>query len=129
MTTVEMKNRTSSHVFILVLIVLVTAIGHYAIYYGALIRGYETSSLTAWRNLFLLTILAALPIVLKRFLGFEGSWTLYTSAILLFSIGLTIQYRLFSDPEYTSRQDKSAARQDKIKVLQRHYIQENYSAE
>jgi cell division protein FtsW (lipid II flippase) len=124
-----MKNRTSSHVFILALIVLVTAIGHYAIYYSALIRGYETSSLTAWRNLFLLALLAALPIALKKFVGFEGNWTLFTAAVLLFSIGLTVQYRLFSDPEYTSRQDKSTARQEKIKVLQRHYIQENYSAE
>jgi cell division protein FtsW (lipid II flippase) len=123
------KNRTSSHVFILTLIVLVTAIGHYAIYYGALIRGYETSDLTAWRNLFLLSLLAVLPILLKRFLGFEGNWTLFTSAVLLFSIGLTVQYRLFSDPEYTSRSDKSTARQNKIRVLQRHYIQENYSAE
>ena len=124
-----MKNRTSSHVFILALIVVVTAIGHYAIYYGALIRGYETSSLTAWRNLFLLSLLAVLPIALKKFVGFEGNWTLFTAAILLFSIGLTVQYRLFSDPEYTSRQDKSSARQEKIKVLQQHYIQENYSAD
>jgi cell division protein FtsW (lipid II flippase) len=48
---------------------------------------------------------------------------------LLFSIGLTAQYRLFSDPEYTSRKDKAEARQQKIKTLQMHYIQENYSAE
>src|SRR5678809_592223 len=54
---------------------------------------------------------------------------LYTSAVLLFSIGLTVQYRLFSDPEYISRKDKAAARQEKIKSLQLHYIQENYSAE
>lgn len=108
---------------------IVTAIGHYSIYYGGLIRGYETSPYTAWRNLSLLLLLAVLPIILKRFLQFEGNWTLYTSAVLLFSIGLTVQYRLFSDPEYTSRQDKSVARQEKIKVLQRHYIQENYSAE
>src|SRR6185312_635266 len=44
-------------------------------------------------------------------------------------IGLTVQYRLFSDPEYTSRKDKAEARQQKIKTLQLHYIQENYSAE
>ncbi len=124
-----MKNRTSSHFFILALIVLVTAAAHYSIYYGGLIRGYETSGLTAGRNLFLLAILAVLPIVLKRFVRYEGNWTLYTTAILLFSIGLTVQYRLFSDPEYTSRRDKAEARQQKMKVLQMHYIQENYSAE
>ncbi len=124
-----MKNRTSSHFFILVLIVLVTAIAHYSIYYGALIRGYETSGITAGRNLLLLTILAFLPVLLKRLVRFDGNWTLYTSAILFFSIGLTVQYRLFSDPEYTSRKDKAEARKEKIKVLQRHYIQENYTAE
>jgi cell division protein FtsW (lipid II flippase) len=123
------KNRTSSHFFILVLIVLVTAISHYSIYYGGLIRGYETSSWTALRNLLLLSLLAVLPIILKKFLKFDGNWTLFTSAVLLFSIGLTVQYRLFSDPEYTSRRDKAEARQQKIKVLQLHYIQENYSVE
>lgn len=124
-----MKNRTSSHFFILALIVLVTAAAHYSIHYGALIRGYETSSLTAGRNLFLLSLLAVLPILLKRFLRYEGNWTLYTAAVLLFSIGLTVQYRLFSDPEYTSREKKAEARELKIKTAQLHYIQENYSAE
>ena len=108
---------------------VLTAISHYSIYYGGLIRGYETSSITAFRNVGLLTLLAILPIFLKRFIKFQGNWTLYTSAVLLFSIGLTVQYRLFSDPEYISRKDKAEARQEKIKSLQLHYIQENYSAE
>lgn len=124
-----MKNRTSSHFFILVLIVLMTAISHYSIYYGGLIRGYETSSITAARNIFLLSLLAIIPLFLKKFLKYQGSWTLYTSAVLLFSIGLTVQYRLFSDPEYTSRQNKAEARQEKTRTLQLHYIQENYSAD
>jgi cell division protein FtsW (lipid II flippase) len=47
----------------------------------------------------------------------------------LFSIGLTVQYRLFSDPEYVSKERKSQARQAKIKTAQMHYIQENYSPE
>lgn len=121
--------RASTHFFILILIVALTAIGHYSIYYGALIRGYETSWLTGGRNILLLTFLAILPIFLSRFLKYRGSYVLYTTAVLLFSIGLTAQYRLFSDPEYTSRKNKSEARQQKIKTLQLHYIQENYSAE
>ncbi|MDQ3041416.1 MAG: FtsW/RodA/SpoVE family cell cycle protein [Acidobacteriota bacterium] len=124
-----MKNRASTHILILLLIVALTAIAHYSIHYGALIRGYETSFLTAGRNLFLLFLLAITPIFLARFAKYKGNWTLYTTAILLFSIGLTVQYRLFSDPEYTSRKDKAEARQQKIKTLQLHYIQENYSAE
>ncbi len=124
-----MKNRASTHIFILLLITALTAIAHYSIHYGALIRGYETSYLTAERNIFLLLILAVAPFFLARFAKFQGNWTLYTSAVLLFSIGLTVQYRLFSDPEYTSRKDKAEAREAKIKTLQMHYIQENYSAE
>jgi cell division protein FtsW (lipid II flippase) len=124
-----MKNRTSSHVFILVMIVVVTAISHYSIHYGALIRGYQTSPLTGIRNLILLSTLALTPIALKHIFKFNGNWTVYTATVLLFSIGLTIQYRLFSDPEYTSRKDKAVARQEKIRTLQLHYIQENYSAE
>lgn len=124
-----MKNRTSSHFFILVLIVLLAAAAHYAVYYGGLIRGYETSWYTAVRNIGLLSLLTVLPIALKKVLRFQGNWTVYTTAVLLFAIGLTVQYRLFSDPEYTSRRDKAEARQQKIKTLQLHYIQENYSAE
>jgi len=124
-----LKNRTSSHFFILALIVIVTAISHYSIYYGGLIRGYETSWITGIRNIGLLTFLAFLPIAIKKIFKYNGSWTLYTSCVLLFSIGLTVQYRLFSDPEYISRKDKAEARQEKIKTLQLHYIQENYSAE
>ena len=124
-----MKSRPSSHFLILIVIAVFTAVAHYSIYYGALIRGYETSWVTGARNIGLLLILAFIPVFLSRFAKFKGNWTLFTSAILLFSIGLTVQYRLFSDPEYTSRKDKAEARQAKIKTLQLHYIQENYSAD
>ncbi len=77
----------------------------------------------------LLSLLAILPIFLAKVFKYKGNWTLYTSVVLLFSIGLTAQFRLFSDPEYISRQDKAEARQEKTKTIQRHYIQENYSAE
>jgi cell division protein FtsW (lipid II flippase) len=130
---------------------------HYAVSYGAMIRGYETSSLAALRNITLLSILAILPIFIKKFLRYNGSWVLYTSCVLLFSIGLTVQYRLFSDREYVAdidsaereriqtsnmtEKEKSRAmlkakleaitreREAKIKTLQLHYIQENYPAD
>src|SRR4051812_11256116 len=152
-----MTNRTSTHFVILALIVLLTAIAHYSISYGAMIRGYEASSLSALRDLTLLSILAILPIFIKKFLRYNGNWTLYTSCVLLFSIGLTVQYRLFSDREYVadidqaerekiqssdmSNKEKSREmlraklrsiakeREAKIKTLQLHYIQENYSPE
>lgn len=124
-----MKSRASSHLLILLLIVIITAIAHYSVHYGALIRGYETSWLTAVRNLGLLSALAFLPVVLSKIFKYKGNWTIYTSAVLLFSIGLTVQYRLFSDPEYTSRSGKAAERQAKIETIQQHYIKQRYSAE
>jgi hypothetical protein len=153
-TRERVKNRTFTHVLIMILIVMLTAIAHYSIYYGALIRGYEASKWAALRDLVLISGLAALPVFIKRILKFNGNWALYTSCVLLFSIGLTVQYRLFSDHEYVadidsstrekiqssneSAKDKaremlhaklgaiSREREAKIKTLQLHYIQENY---
>ena len=150
-------NRTSTHFVILALIVALTAIAHYAISYGAMIRGYETSSLSALRNITILSVLAILPIFIKKFLRYHGRWVLYTSCVLLFSIGLTVQYRLFSDREYVADIDAAEReriqnsnltdkeksrellkakmqaiareREAKIKTLQMHYIKENYSAD
>jgi len=136
---------------------LLTAMAHYSIYYGALIRGYETSWLAAMRNLSLIAILTILPVFIKKFLRYQGNWALYTSCVILFSIGLTVQYRLFSDHEYvadidaaertriqnSNESDKEKARdllhakfeaianerEAKIKTLQMHFVQENYSPE
>ena len=88
------------------LIVLLTAIGHYSIHYGALIRGYETGFFGALRNLSLIGFLAILPVFIKKFLRYQGNWTIYTACVLLFSIGLTVQYRLFSDNEYVADIDR-----------------------
>src|SRR5436309_13479609 len=107
-----MANRTSTHFVILALIVMLTAIAHYSISYGAMIRGYEASDLSALRDIILVSILAILPVFIKKFLRFNGSWTLYTSCVLLFSIGLTVQYRLFSDREYVA--DVDQAEREKI---------------
>lgn len=124
-----MKNKASSHFLVLFIIVILTAIAHYSIYYGALIRGYETSWVMAFRNLGLLLLLAIFPIFMGAVVKFKGNWTLYTTAVLMFSIGLTVQYRLFSDLEYASRDKKAEAREAKVRTQQLHYIQENYSAE
>ena len=152
-----MRNRASAHILVLLLIVFLTAVAHYSIHYGALIRGYESSPMSAYRNLGLLLLLAILPLFLTRFAKFQGNWTLYTSAVLLFSIGLTVQYRLFTDGEYaveidqadrtriqnSNMSDREKAREmlraklraitkereAKIKTAQLHYIQENYSPE
>jgi cell division protein FtsW (lipid II flippase) len=56
---------------------------------------------------------------------YSGNWVLFTTAILLFAIGMLVQYRLYSDPEYNAR-NKAAAREEKMDALRIRYIMENY---
>ena len=62
---------------------------------------------------------------LSRAMHFKGSWTLYTTAVLLFSVGLLVQYRLYSDPEYGSG-NKAQARAEKTQVQRLRYINQFY---
>jgi len=122
-----MKNRLSSHLLLLLALIAVEVIGYFAIHRAALIRGYETSLIGAGRDL-----LIYLPIIvgafwLTRAKKFKGNWTLYTTAIVLFSIGMLVQYRLYSDPEYNAR-NKAAARQEKTDTLRLRYVNQNYDA-
>lgn len=120
-----MKNRASSHLFALVLIVGLEIAGYYAIHRAAILRGYETSVIGAVRDLMMFLPLVIMVIWLSRVMRFTGNWTLFTAAILLFAMGMLIQYRLYSDPEYNAR-NKAAAREEKMEALRTRYILENY---
>jgi cell division protein FtsW (lipid II flippase) len=120
-----MKNRASSHLLILLLIVGFEIAGYWAIHRAALLRGYETSIIGAVRDLMMFLPLFVLLIWLSRTMRFAGNWILFTSAIILFAFGMMIQYRLYSDPEYNAR-NKAAAREEKMEALRTRYILENY---
>jgi cell division protein FtsW (lipid II flippase) len=120
-----MKNRASSHLIILLLIVVLEVAGYWGVHRAALLRGYETSIIGAVRDLLLFLPVLILVIWLSRFMRYRGNWVLYTTAILLFSVGMLIQYRLYSDPEYNAR-NKSEARAAKMEALRTRYIIENY---
>ncbi len=122
-----MKNRASSHLFIILLILVLEIAGYWGIHRAALLRGYETSIIGAVRDLFMFVPLFILVLWLSRVMRYSGHWILFTSAILLFSVGMLIQYRLYSDPEYNAR-NKAAARQEKMAALRTRYIIENYDA-
>ena len=122
-----MKNRASSHLLTLLLIIGFEVVGYYGIHRAALIRGYETSWISAARDLFMYVPVIFLVFWLTRAMKFAGNWTLYTIAILLFSIGMLMQYRLYSDPEYNAK-NKSEARAEKTDTLRMRYINENYDA-
>jgi cell division protein FtsW (lipid II flippase) len=122
-----MRNRLSSHLLILLALVAIELVGYYAIHRGALIRGYETSVIGAARDLLIYLPIIVMAIWVSAFKTFKGNWVLFTTAILLFSIGLLVQYRLYSDPEYNAK-NKAAARQEKTDTLRLRYINENYDA-
>ncbi len=124
-TGLIMKNRASSHLSVLLLIVVFEIAGYFGIYRAALLRGYETSIIGAVRDLMMYVPLVVLILWLSRVMKFAGNWILFTAAILLFSLGMLVQYRLYSDPEYNAR-NKSAARQEKMEALRTRYILENY---
>src|SRR4026208_923900 len=120
-----MKNRASSHLLILLLILGLEITGYFAVHRAGLLRGYETSIIGAVRDLFMFLPLLIMVIWLSRNKKFVGNWVLFTTAILLFAFGMLIQYRLYSDPEYNAR-NKSAAREEKMQALRTRYIMENY---
>jgi cell division protein FtsW (lipid II flippase) len=122
-----MKNRASSHLIALFLIIGFEVAGYYATYRAGLIRGYETSWVGGIRDLLLYVPVIFLVFWLTRAMRFAGNWTLYTTAILLFSIGMLVQYRLYSDPEYNAR-NKAEARAQKTDTLRMRYINEHYDA-
>src|SRR3954464_5556983 len=123
-----MKNRASSHLLTLLLIIGFEIVGYYAVHRAALIRGYETSWVSGVRDLLMYVPVIFIVFWLTRSKKFAGNWTLYTTAILLFSIGMLVQYRLYSDPEYNAK-NKSEARAKKTETLRMRYITETYSPE
>src|SRR5882672_1019414 len=120
-----MKNRASSHLFLIILLLMLEVAGYWGVHRAALLRGYETSIIGAVRDLLMFVPLCILVIWLSRFMRYSGNWILFTAAIMLFSIGMLIQYRLYSDPEYNAR-NKAEARQAKMEALRTRYIIENY---
>ncbi|HYE13753.1 MAG TPA: FtsW/RodA/SpoVE family cell cycle protein [Pyrinomonadaceae bacterium] len=123
-----MKNRASTHLLLLLLIVGFEIVGYMAVYQSALLRGYEPSTVGAARDLLLYVPIIGLLFWLSRAMRFRGSWALYTTAILLFSVGQLVQYRLYSDPEYGSG-NTAQARAEKTQVQRMRYIAQYYDAD
>jgi len=120
-----MKNRASSHLLLILLILALEIVGYMGIHRAALLRGYETSVVGAVRDLLMFVPIIVLVLWLSRVMKYSGSWVLFTTAVLLFSVGMLVQYRLYSDPEYNSR-NKAEARNEKTDALRIRYIMENY---
>jgi cell division protein FtsW (lipid II flippase) len=122
-----MRNRFSSHILLLLALAATEVVGYYAIHRAASLRGYNTSVIGAARDLMMYLPIIVMALWVSAFRKFRGNWVLFTTAILLFSIGLLVQYRLYSDPEYNAR-NKAAARQEKTETLRMRYVNQNYDA-
>src|SRR5215475_5918673 len=120
-----MRNRLSSHLLLLFILIGIEIVGYYAIHRGAEIRGYETSAIGAARDLLLFLPIIVMALWVSVVKKFKGNWILFTTAILLFSVGMLVQYRLYSDPEYNAR-NKAAAREEKTDTLSMRYINQTY---
>src|SRR5687767_4925569 len=120
-----MKNRASSHLILILLILVLEVTGVQTCALPILLRGYETSVIGAVRDLLMFIPVMMAALWLSRTKRFSGNWVLFTTAILLFGFGMLIQYRLYSDPEYNAR-NKAAAREEKMEALRMRYIMENY---
>src|SRR5215468_10677818 len=126
-----MKNRPSSHFLLLILLFALDALAYFTIYRAGVARGYSPSKLLALRDLSLFIPIFVIMVWIARRHRYAGDLTLFTVAILLFSIGQFTQYRLFTDPEYSAdkRTEARAARMAKANTLQQQYINQYYDAD
>lgn len=126
-----MKNRPSSHLLLLLLLVGLDALAYLAIYQAGVARGFAPSVLLAARDLALFLPIFFVFIWFVRRHKYAGDLTLFTVAILLFSIGQFVQYRLFTDPEYsaTGRAAVRQARLAKARTQQYKSINQFYDPE
>lgn len=125
-----MRNRPSTHFILLILLLILNGLAYVAIYNAGVVRGFNTSILLAVRDLLLFLPIFFIFVWLARRYKYAGDWTLITIAILLFGIGQFMQYRLFTDPEYSERGVAAArARQSKSFTLQQRYINQYYGAD
>lgn len=109
----------------LLLLWALNALAYLAIYRAGVARGFAPSLLLALRDLLLFLPIIFTFLWLSRRHKFAGDWTLFTTALLLLSIGQVVQYRLFTDPEYSTRK-KTAVRLEKMNTLRMRFVNEHY---
>ena len=126
-----MRNRPSSHFLLLILLFALDALAYSAIYKAGEARGYSPSLLLALRDLALFFPIFMIVVWIARRHRYAGDMTLFTVAILLFSIGQFTQYRLFTDPEYSAdrRSEAREARLGKANTLRQRYVNDYYDAD
>jgi cell division protein FtsW (lipid II flippase) len=127
-----MRQRASTHLLILLFLLLLNGLAYLAIHRGGLERGYTPSIQLAIAHLLLYLPLMGILIWLARRRRYQGDWTLLTVAVLLFGIGQFMQYRLFTDPEYRADNRRNfvrKAREAKADTIRMQSINQFYDGE
>jgi cell division protein FtsW (lipid II flippase) len=124
------SHRPSLHILLVALLSLVAVAAHAGVISAGALRGFDPSLVVAIRNVALFVPLIGVVLWLGRSQRYRGSMVLYTAAVLLFTLGLAVQYRLFTDPEYGARGiARREAREAKAQTIRYLNIQTGYSDE
>jgi cell division protein FtsW (lipid II flippase) len=97
---VPAAERPSAHLVLLFAVLGLGVAGYVAVIFAASLRGYTPSFMFALRDLAIFAPIFFVVFWLARRQKYKGTMTLFTAALLLFTVGMVIQYRLFRDPEY-----------------------------
>jgi cell division protein FtsW (lipid II flippase) len=102
-------------------------VGYVAVISSGQLRGYEPSAIVAARDLALFVPVIGIFFWLARSQRYRGEMLLLTAAIFLFAIGLLMQFRLFSDPEYGARGGgRARAREAKAQTVRLLNVETGY---
>ena len=125
-------NRTSPslHLLLIAAVFVACVIGYVAVIWSGQLHGYDPSKTVAARDLALFIPIVALFFWLTRKQRHRGEMLLLTAAVLLFAVGLLMQFRLFSDPEYGARgADRVKAREYKAQTVRLLNVETGYDDE
>ncbi|MEN3332054.1 MAG: hypothetical protein V7641_1419 [Blastocatellia bacterium] len=121
------RTSPSLHLLMIVVILAASIIGYVAVIWSGQLHGYEPSRIVAARDLALFIPIVALFFWLTRRQRHRGEILLLTTAVFLFAVGLLMQFRLFSDPEYGARgAERVKAREYKAQTVRLLNVETGY---
>src|SRR5712691_7851884 len=122
------RTKPSLHLLMIVLISGMALVGYVAVISSGQLRGYDPSAIVAARDLALFVPVVGIFFWLTRSQRYRGEILLLTAAIFLFAIGLLMQFRLFSDPEYGARGvARAKAREAKAQTVRLLNVETGYA--
>lgn len=125
--TAPASHRPSVHLFVLLALAGMAVVAHASIISAASLRGFSPSIAVAIRNISFFVPVLVVFFWLARSQRYRGSMVLFSAAMLLFTVGLALQYRLFTDPEYGARgAERREAREAKAQTVRYLNIRTGY---